>query len=150
MFAHKCPNVLAGIFAVCLLCLASVANAATCTVNTTQLNFGIYWGSAPLTATANITTTCDITTPVTVQMGAGLTGSITNRVMRAGGAAGAATGAINYNLYTDTSYANVWGDGTAGTFTMTGTNLIVYGMMPANQVVVAGTYNDTVVVTISW
>ncbi|PIP02351.1 MAG: hypothetical protein COW18_02980 [Zetaproteobacteria bacterium CG12_big_fil_rev_8_21_14_0_65_54_13] len=54
--------------------------------------------------TTNITTTCDVpNTPVTVQMGIGLTGSITNRIMRAG------TGVINYSLYTTMEPIQMYG-----------------------------------------
>ncbi|MBK9161992.1 MAG: spore coat protein U domain-containing protein [Nitrosomonadales bacterium] len=117
--------------------------AAVCTVQTTPLSFGSYLGNA-LTSTATITTTCDLPAVVTVEMDKGGGASLSSRVMSS------AASQMSYNLYTDATHQVIWGDGTSGTQTVTGTNLTVYGLIPANQTVAAGNYGDTVVVTISY
>jgi spore coat protein U-like protein len=70
---------------------------------------------------------------------------------------------LEYNLYTTNALASVWGDGTASTATRTGTGtglsaageqtLTVYGALPnsaANQDAPAGSYLDTITVTVSY
>ncbi|MGO2143591.1 MAG: Csu type fimbrial protein [Serratia bockelmannii] len=61
---------------------------------------------------------------------------------------------INYNLYQDAEHSVVWGSGVnAMTATADGTpkQLIVYGRVPASATTPnAGTYNDTVTMTVSW
>lgn len=67
---------------------------------------------------------------------------------------------LNYNLYVDPSYSQIWGDGTSSTFTVSDSYLLsllsvtrnytVYGRVPALQVVAAGTYNDSIVATVNY
>jgi spore coat protein U-like protein len=68
---------------------------------------------------------------------------------------------LDYNLYFSTAYTQVWGDGSAGTFRGTATLFVspgspatargtVYGMIPAGQDVAAGTYSDTIVMTVNY
>ncbi|MBL1353098.1 MAG: spore coat protein U domain-containing protein [Zetaproteobacteria bacterium] len=135
----------------CMLCIApSTLYAAgvtlpSCSVSSIPLNFGIYWGNAPLNSQTRITTKCTIPTTTRVQMNKGLNSvNFITRKMAAG------QNTINYNLYTNAAHSRVWGDGTSGTFTLTGNLLTVYASIPTGQVVKAGTYNDTVVVTIIW
>ncbi|RCW86462.1 Csu type fimbrial protein [Phyllobacterium bourgognense] len=70
---------------------------------------------------------------------------------------GDATKTINYNLYTDNTYATPWG-ATSGTDTVTkelpattSTNLAftVYGRVPVQATPPVGAYTDTVVVTLT-
>jgi spore coat protein U-like protein len=68
---------------------------------------------------------------------------------------------LDYNLFLE-SLGAVWGDGTAGTVTATGRMVVnpgqptrsrehrVLGQIPARQAVSAGTYQDSVVVTVSF
>lgn len=121
----------------------AATTAITCSVQTTPLSFGSYLGNA-LTSTATITTSCNQVVPVQVQMSKGSGSSLSNRAMKSGG------NNMNYNLYTDASYQVIWGDGTGGTQIQTGTNLTVYGQIPASQNVAPGNYSDTIVVTITW
>ena len=78
-------------------------------------------------------------------------GTVDNRIM-----AGPGPG-LAYNLYTDTTYGTVWGDGTASTVIVTETGLgmatagtstiegrILIGVAEAAGV---GIYNDTVTIT---
>jgi len=63
-----------------------------------------------------------------------------------------------YNLYTNASHTIVFGDGTGGTGTVTGTlswfgnpvAVSVYGLIPALQNVSAGFFADQVTVTIDF
>lgn len=67
---------------------------------------------------------------------------------------------LNYNLYVDPSYSQIWGDGTSPTSTVSDSyilallsvtrNYTVYGRLPALQVVAAGTYNDSIVATVNY
>lgn len=67
------------------------------------------------------------------------------------------TDLLNYNLYTSATYTDIWGDGTSGTVTVWGKflknkpeNMTVYGRIPSGQDVRAGTYTDTLTVTLIW
>ena len=69
---------------------------------------------------------------------------------------------LNYNLYFDAAYTQVRGDGTGGSqtgganFTLSNSNKTdsttstIYGRAPALQDVAAGTYSDTITVTITY
>jgi spore coat protein U-like protein len=64
---------------------------------------------------------------------------------------------LDYNLFTDSDYANVWGDGSGTTSTITGTGsgsaqaLTIYGRVPGGQSTVpAGSYTDLVSVTVTY
>jgi spore coat protein U-like protein len=62
---------------------------------------------------------------------------------------------INYALYRDSARTANWGN-TVGTDTVSGTgtganqSLTVYGRVPAQTTPVAGTYTDTIVVTVTY
>lgn len=66
---------------------------------------------------------------------------------------------LQYNLYTSNSHTNVWGDGTGGSGTVSGTGTTtasggpsntIYGRVPAGQDVSAGSYTDSITITISF
>jgi len=68
---------------------------------------------------------------------------------------------LGYNLYTSSAHAIVWGNGFSGTATQTLSGGVVsggmrsftrtvYGRITAGQNVFAGSYADTVTVTISF
>jgi spore coat protein U-like protein len=68
---------------------------------------------------------------------------------------GPAGNLLSYNLFSDSSARLVWGDGSSGaTSTVSGagakSSFTVYGRIFPEQHVVAGSYSDTVVVTISF
>jgi spore coat protein U-like protein len=66
-----------------------------------------------------------------------------------------ATEQVTYGLYQNSSRTLPWGDSSGG-FAATGSgsglsqNLTVYGRVPAQNTPSAGTYTDTVVVTLSY
>ena len=67
-------------------------------------------------------------------------------------------GQLSYNIYLDAARTMVWGDGTGGSsyYSATGTgnaapvSVIMYGGIPTQQNVGAGTYTDILVVTINF
>ena len=144
---------------------APVAQAVvSCTVSASGVNFGIYnpLSAAPLDSTGSVTVTCTLqsggatTVNMIAKLSAGSSGSFAARTMVSG------VQQLKYNLYWSNAYAQVWGDGTGGSFYGTATlaltaanptqqaNGTMYGQIPAAQDVGAGSYLDTIVVTVSY
>jgi spore coat protein U-like protein len=133
---------------------------ANCLVSANALNFGTYAPTAgDVDMNSTLSVRCTRNTPFTVALNAGSTtgGTFAQRLM----AAGAET--LQYNLYTSAARSTVWGDGTNSTATMPGTGaglavanaqtLTVYGRLVdsvANQTVPAGSYADTITVTVTY
>ncbi len=158
-------------FAFALLMLSSsLAYAATnCTVGASGVSFGIYdplLGSAD-DSTGQVSVTCTATFPpivdtvnYTVSLSSGSSGSYATRRMQSG------SSVLNYNLYTTSarSAGQIWGDTTGGSANMSGSMTIgfffwptthtdlltIYGRIPAGQDVAAGTYADTIIVTVTF
>lgn len=131
---------------------------AACHVSATPVAFGSYdvFSSVPLDSTGTISVSCDEVPPadVTVAIGPSSAGGFLPRRMRS-----ASGGTLDYNLFTSPSMSTVWGDGTAGTSTVLLRNVkrnkppvvsTIYGRVPARQDVAAGSYSDTLTVTITW
>ena len=67
---------------------------------------------------------------------------------------------LNYNLFSDATRLIVWGDGTGGTSTVSDSYTLpaststrtytVYGQIPTQTGPIAGSYMDTVVITLSY
>ena len=123
------------------------AAAATCTISPQGVSFGNYdtLDPQPLDGVGNISVRCDAETAFTISLGSGA-GSYSVRQMASG------ANVLEYNLYTDPSRLTVWGDGSAGSVTVSDTastaERAIYGRVPARQNVPAGLYNDVIVVTI--
>lgn len=140
--------VLAGL----LLCAARAGAATTCSVSTTSLVFGAYdvFRSTPLDSTATVSWSCNNGQPILwLGPGLGTPAQVAIRRMLNG------TNALQYGLYLDAARTTVWGDGTGGSsvYTAPGKNgsATIYGRVFARQLTVrAGTYADTVVVTINF
>jgi spore coat protein U-like protein len=133
----------------------------SCTVATTPVNFGLY---NPLTPAANVATgvvsvTCTVTLlgvleSWTIALSTGNSSNFTTRQLLNGGSP------LSYNLYTSAAYSNVWGDGSGSTTLVsshlllslgtTVNNYTVYGRIPAGQDSAAGTFMDTIVVTLNY
>ncbi|MFA5628270.1 MAG: spore coat U domain-containing protein [Thiohalomonadaceae bacterium] len=125
-----------------------------CTVTARPLDFG----NAGLLlssvfATTSIDLQCSRTTPYNVGLDAGQNGSgnINARKMVLG------ANSVVYQLYKDAARTVVWGDSVGiGTGTVAGTgtgfmqNIPVYGTVPAQLTPPAGTYTDTIVVTVTY
>lgn len=139
------------------------AALATCTVSTTlPVSFGNYnpFNLTPIDTTGTIHVSCTALLAgglvnYTVTLNPGLYGTFATREMANG------SYRLNYNIYKDATRLSVWGDGTSGTSTNTGSCLLViggncaadfsaYGRLPAEQNAGVGAYADTVTVTITY
>lgn len=129
--------------------------SATCTVSTSTVAFGTVntISGSNVDATGGITVTCTNGSAWTAAAGAGSgTGAtFAARKMTSG------ANVLTYSLYTDSARANLWGDGTTGNVIISGTgtgaaqNVTIYGRVGAGQTSVpAGSYSDTVAVTVTY
>lgn len=135
------------------LSAAATAEAA-CTISTTAVNFGSYnvFSASADNATGQVTYRCTAPRPplVTIQLDKGGAPTFNPRQMRMG------SEILNYNLYLDSTRSTIWGDGTGGSQTYTranpplnqNINVNVFGQIPADQDVSAGSYGATVTATI--
>jgi spore coat protein U-like protein len=133
----------------------------SCSVSTTPVNFGFY---NPLTPTPNVATgtvsvSCTVTLiglleSWTIALSTGNSNTFSSRQLLNG------SSPLSYNLYTSAAYSNVWGDGSGSTTLVSGstplsvgttvTDYTVYGRIPAGQDSAAGTFMDTIVVTLNY
>jgi spore coat protein U-like protein len=150
---------LAPVLAVCAaLSVPSRADAMTCSFTSIGgVSFGAYnvYSASPVDSTGSMTYLCHtgIASFVTIDISTGSSGVYTARTMKKGASS------LVYNLYsTAARTGNPWGDGTSNTTRYgpvlvvlgASTTLTVYGRIPALQNVAAGSYSDTVVVTITF
>jgi spore coat protein U-like protein len=127
---------------------------ASCSVSAGTLAFGNYTptSGSPTDASSAVNITCTNGTHYTVALDGGSTES--NVAARAMSDTNAHT--LSYEIYTDSTHATVWGDGTGSTITQSGTGsgtaqpLTAFGRVPASQFAAAGSYSDTVTVTVSY
>jgi spore coat protein U-like protein len=128
--------------------------AANCLVSADSIDFGSYDGTSALAVNGAVKVRCSYGTPFTVQLSAG-GGSFAQRLLKNG------TEQLEYNLFTDSDFTSIWGDGTASTVDvddvgegMSSTKEIthtVFGQLSnsaANQDAPAGAYSDTITVTV--
>ncbi len=132
---------------------ATVNNA--CTVSATDLAFGVYDPSAADNdKTSTVTATCTLATSYDIGLNAGIAAgaTVTTRKMKHA----TLTDLINYSLFSDASRTINWGN-TVSTDTVhvasaLGTPEVhtVYGRIPTGQYVTAGSYADTITVTVTY
>jgi spore coat protein U-like protein len=144
------------------------AAAASCSVTASPLVFPDYAspGGSQADTSGTITVTCipDLIllvcrTPYTLSMSSGNAGDFTPRRLAYGG------NQLDYNLYTNAARTIVWGDGSDGSSTVSDAvntsilgliclsgskNHTVHARIPGSQNVVAGSYSDTVTVTVTY
>lgn len=150
---------LRGLLVLIALLGATPATAAiTCSVTALGVVFPSYNGlSSPTSYTygsGSVTASCLnllFATPITIAMTKGSSSSFNPRTMIFG------SSHLNYNLYLDGAYTQIWGDGTGGSVTKSDSiggllgsslNYTVYGRLPGGQNVPAGAYADTIFVTV--
>jgi spore coat protein U-like protein len=134
-----------------LLAASGSAWAAKCTVTTSGVSFGSYdiFNTASVDITGTITVNCTNKTPYAIALSSG-SGTYASRTLKNG------TKALAYNLFLDATRLTIWGDGSAGTGTVSGSgngnNLAttVYGRIPARQNVSVGSYSDVITVTVTY
>lgn len=127
-------------------------------VSAPSLSFGTYDGlsSAPATTSGNAVVSCDQSPPPTVSLEIGpsaVSGGFFPRRMRQDGG----TDTLAYNFYADPGGASVWGDGTGGSVTQSQRvqkskpwSVTIYGRIAPGQDVAAGTYSDTLTITVNF
>jgi spore coat protein U-like protein len=157
------PAFLGTCVVVLLCCLARGATAAsvcsTVSVSATSIAFGNYSAGSMLPAESDgtINVTCSQSgnrelPSFSAALSAGVSGNFNPRQMSGGGAN------LSYNIYSDSSYSAIWGDGTSGTSTQsysqssgqTALTFTAYGRIPVAQFVAAGVYTDSITVTITY
>jgi len=149
---------------VSLLAAPLAQGAVSCTVTATGPAFGVYnpLNASPTLANGLVTATCTLlsggTTTVNLvsSYSTGSSGIYSNRTMLSG------TSVLDYNIYYDAAYTQIRGNGTGGSLTGSATITLtpgnptgqaqgtIYGRMPAGQDVAAGSYLDTIVVTVTY
>ena len=135
----------------------SASVPANCTISTAAVTFGNYDPiltnkTQALTGSGTVIATCTASTGATIKLGQGSNPSSTSsdgnpiRSLAFNGYK------LGYYLYQDSNRTTIWGN-TAGTglaYTGNGSsaNLSVYGKIPEDQQVPAGSYTDIVLATI--
>lgn len=162
---HK-PSPSALVVAGLLLALGASARAAvtfTCTVSASSIAFGLYnpLSATPTAATGSWMVTCtavgsgSATVAGTLTLSTGSSGKFSSRQMNLG------TNKLLYNVYLTPSYQQILGDGTSGTYAPSDSGTVtagqvyqvsgnMYGLIPAAQDVAAGSYSDTLLVTVTY
>jgi spore coat protein U-like protein len=143
-----------------LLLLSSTSMAFQCDVTASSISFGSYdiFSSTPKDTVGTVRVSCNIPAQnphaplmVTVSLSQGMSGNIGQRQLESAGG-----GRLNYNLYSNSSFSNIWGDGgsfaaqTAFITKETPYNATIYSRIPAKQNVPVGSYSDVITVTILW
>lgn len=141
---------------------AWAASVASCSVSATSVAFGAYdpTSSVPVTPTGSVSVSCQLISGFSLLVAYTITlstgsGSYTARKMT-----GTAT-PLSYNLYLNSAMTQVWGDGvTGGSVSKSDGYLLglgtvsnsytVYAKLPAQQLVSAGSYADSIIVSTSY
>jgi spore coat protein U-like protein len=152
-----------------LLCggLGKAHAAADCSITAVSVNFGAYDPvvTSPDDSVGTVTVACRhisggaqrINYSVTLSNGMYGTSPSTRKLA-------AGSGRLGYNVFTDPARTQVWGNGTGGTVIASGSMTVgpgvgngtktflhtVYGRIPQLQDAVPGTYNDTMVLTLTF
>ena len=148
----------------CGLTPGLAAAAVSCTASATGPVFGNYNPLSPTPTVANglVQVTCTLlsggatTVNLVTSYSTGASGNYVTRTMLSG------ANKLNYNLYFDAAYTLIRGNGTGGsqtggaslalsrgtpTASASGT---IYGRIPAAQDPAAGSYTDTIVLTVTY
>lgn len=136
--------------------IIAIANPvlAQCNVSASGVNFGTYdpFAGLPVDSTGTVTVSCLLSLGYSVAVSEGNSGSFLSRTLISGG------NILNYNLYTDVTHSTILGDGSGGTSTITGSigllllpvDHFIFGRMPGGQNPAAGSYSDTLNVTVTY
>jgi spore coat protein U-like protein len=127
----------------------------SCTISATPLMFGAYnvFDVSPTVSTGAVLFRCGPAVgAISIGLGPGQAGSYAARTLVDG------VEALTYNLYLDAARTIVWGDGSGGSQMYLSNNppksadvqLTVYGKIDSFQDVSAGSYADTVTVTVNF
>jgi spore coat protein U domain-containing protein, fimbrial subunit CupE1/2/3/6 len=140
------------------LCPGEARAISMCTiVSVVGVGFGTYdtLSSSTLDSMGSVTYNCQNVGPsdqITIDLSKGTAATFSPRRIYSG------ANTLTFNLYLSAARTSIWGDGTAGTSRYgpvqppngTNTTVYVYGRIPGSQNVPAGSYTDTIVVTINF
>ena len=129
---------------------------AVCSISTTGVNFGNYDPSAasPNDSTGSVTYRCNQKNAITISLNSGTWGNIAQRKMRS-----VSGDELLYNLYKDPARTVVWGNAGSqlysdpdplGRGAGDAVTVSIYARILPLQDVGAGTYSDSITVTINW
>ena len=134
----------------------STTVAMSCTITANALTFSAYdpTSASDSDATANIQSSCTSGGSVVITMGQGGNAEASSTdivpVRRMSGSGGN----LGYAVYTDTDRMAVWGNtaATGNAYTASGglDTIVVYGRIPGSQAVGAGSFSDSVAVTLTY
>jgi spore coat protein U-like protein len=137
--------------------LCSHAQAGSCSISSVSgVSFGSYdvFDSMPRDSTGSVTVLCSGLGSglISIELSSGNGATAANRYMLNGSTT------LDYNLYVDSSHMSIWGDGLNGTVVqgplsiadLVPTTWTVYGRIPAQQNVPAGSYTDSITVTVQF
>jgi spore coat protein U-like protein len=145
-----------------IMLTAGNASAASCTASAVGVAFGAYdrLSLTPRDSTGTVTVRCTTAAnePVnySIQLSTGSSGLYSVRHMTNG------ANILNYNLYTNNTRTTIWGSGTAGTSAVNASfpkqrsastrsrKHTTYGRILAGQIVLSGSYSDTITVTVTY
>ncbi|WP_284455256.1 Csu type fimbrial protein [Alloalcanivorax xenomutans] len=123
---------------------------AACSVSAADLAFGNYDRVLGTLGTTTITSNCTLATPYTLSLDFGGAANVSSRVMD-----GPNSETLSYQLTQDVAGLIPWGtvaDGDEVSLLGTGLDVptVVYGQIPSGQNVEAGSYSDTITVTLTY
>jgi len=131
------------------------ASAMSCTIlSVPELAFGSYnvFSGSPLDTATSISFHCDAvgSDTIVIQLSRGSSLSFLPRTLKLGALV------LEYNVYRDASHTSVWGDGSSGTSSfgplqpLDGSDdfRTVFGRIEPGQNAHAGSYTDTLIVTV--
>jgi spore coat protein U-like protein len=149
-----------------LVALPGLAEAATCSASATGVSFGIYDASLtlPSDSTGSLTVSCSYTGGGVRDVGYVVTLNSTNSPNPATRWLAAGSAQLFYNLYRNAARTEIWGNGTGGSFVVSGSlkpgpgvgnetrseTYTVYGRVPAQQDADFGNYGDMIVITLTF
>ncbi|MDX1810565.1 MAG: spore coat U domain-containing protein [Gammaproteobacteria bacterium] len=152
----KCSKALVQILLILLQCSALAHAASNCSANVSPLNFPPYdmFDGAPSQSQTEIAINCDTDLPYVVKIGPGQNalGDFSRRQLLSGDGGNP----LFYNLFLDSSYSRIWGDGNGFSEFYSGVGLgrpeilRVFGRIPVSQNIRPGLYTDSVIITIEW
>jgi len=122
---------------------------AACGLSVTNLNFGVYSGTAG-DAQSSLSVTCSSSTAYSIALGSGANFSTTRRM------SGASGQHIAYSLFSNSARTIAWGNGSvlgttvSGTGSGTAQSFPVFGRTSVGAPPDPGTYSDSVIVTVAY
>jgi len=131
------------------------AQSPSCTISVTSVAFGNYnvFTTTADDSTGTITYRCNSSAMnISISLSDGSSSTYSPRTLRKG------SEVLQYNLYRNAARTTIWGNGTGGTSVYTSANppnnsnvsVTIYGRIPAQQDVSAGSYSDTVSAVINF